>query len=107
MRDLKSYSSKKLYNLIKSNVQESRSEWILWMMERAGKMNSQNKRFQFWDQDNHPVELFDNKIMQQKLEYIHNNPVEGGFVDKAEEYLYSSARDYAGQKGLLDIKFIE
>jgi REP-associated tyrosine transposase len=45
--------------------------------------------------------------MQQKLDYIHNNPVESGFVDQPEDYLYSSARDYAGGKGLLDIMFIE
>jgi hypothetical protein len=45
--------------------------------------------------------------MDQKLNYIHNNPIEAGFVEKAEDYLYSSARDYAGMKGLLSIKFIE
>jgi hypothetical protein len=66
-----------------------------------------SNKYKFWDQDNHPIELFDNKIMQQKLDYIHNNPVEAGFVDKAEEYLYSSARNYAGIKGLIDLKYIE
>jgi hypothetical protein len=40
-------------------------------------------------------------MIDQKLNYIHNNPVEAGFVEKAEDYLYSSARDYAGMKGLL------
>jgi putative transposase len=80
---------------------------MLWLMERVGKKNSQNKDFQFWEQDNHPIELFDNNIMQQKLDYIHNNPVSAGFVDDPASYLYSSARDYSGSKGLLDIKFIE
>ena len=93
--------------MIKNNLHESRREWMLWMMEKAGKENTQNKDFQFWMQDNHPIELFDNKIMQQKLDYIHNNPVVGGFTDEPESYLYSSARDYSGRKGLLDIKFIE
>ena len=45
--------------------------------------------------------------MDQKLYYIHNNPVEAGFVENAEEWLFSSARDYSGRKGLLDICFIE
>ena len=45
--------------------------------------------------------------MEQKLDYIHNNPVESGFVSKGEDYLNSSARDYAGEKGLLPIKLIE
>lgn len=107
LRDLKSQTSKKFRKIIKSNKQESRREWILWMMERAGKKNSQNEKFQFWKQDSHPIELFNNDIMQQKLDYIHNNPVEAGFVDKAEDWLYGSARDYCGLKGLLEIQFIE
>jgi putative transposase len=107
MRDFKTFTSRSLKEAIKNNPQESRKEWMLWMMEKAGKANSNNKDFQFWQQDNHPIELFDNKIMQQKLDYIHNNPVEAGFVDKAEDYLYSSARDYAEGKGMLKIMFIE
>jgi putative transposase len=46
-------------------------------------------------------------MMEQKLNYIHENPIVSGFVDRAEDYLYSSARDYTGGKGLLKIKFIE
>jgi hypothetical protein len=45
--------------------------------------------------------------MQQKFDYIHNNPIEAGFVENSEEFLCSRARDYAGIKGLLDIKLIE
>ena len=77
------------------------------MMERAGSKNKHSRGYQFWQEGNHPVELSDNLIMDQKLEYIHLNPVQSGFVDVPENYLYSSARDYAGQKGLIDIKFIE
>ena len=59
-------------------------------------------------QDNQPKELFSEKFTDQKLDYIHNNPVEAGIVDKAEEYLYSSARDYYTGKncGLLEIEFL-
>jgi putative transposase len=45
--------------------------------------------------------------MQQKLDYVHDNPVEAGFVEKPEDWLWSSARDYVGSKGLLDILYIE
>lgn len=106
MQGIKSVTSRNLKNTIKENDRESRKEWLMWMMERAGKLNKHNGSFQLWQEGNHPVELYDNEIMQQKLDYIHNNPVEAGFVDKAEEYLYSSARDYCGVKGLLDIKLI-
>ncbi|WP_379088080.1 hypothetical protein [Pedobacter sp. UC225_65] len=55
---------------------------------------------------NHPIELWDNYMMDQKLEYVHQNPVVAGIVDEPEHYLYSSARDYAGIKGLLNIKLV-
>lgn len=79
---------------------------MLQMMVKAGTDNKNNKGFQFWQQHNHPIILDTNFLIDQKLDYIHNNPVVAGFVEKPEDYLYSSARDYAGIKGLLDIEII-
>ncbi len=45
--------------------------------------------------------------MEEKLEYIHNNPVNEGIVCRPEEYYYSSARDYCGERGLIDIEFLD
>jgi len=47
-------------------------------------------------------------LAAQKLEYSHNNPVEAGTVEKAEEYIYSSAKDYyhGKQCGFLKIEFL-
>ena len=47
VRDMKKRTSITLKNSIKENVHESRKEWITWMMERAGKKNSNNKDWQF------------------------------------------------------------
>jgi REP-associated tyrosine transposase len=55
MRDFKTFTSRSLKEAIKNHPQESRKEWILWMMGKAGKSNSNNKDFQFWQQDNHPI----------------------------------------------------
>ncbi len=74
--------------------------------KRLEKRNNNNKNFQFWRQDNHPEELISNKFKDQKLDYIHNNPVEAGLVDIPEDYRYSSARDYAGGKGILQVAFL-
>lgn len=68
--------------------------------------NSRILSAQSWRQDNHPEELISDKFQDQKLDYVHNNPVEAGLVDNAEDYRYSSARDYAGGKGLLVIVFV-
>jgi len=51
--------------------------------------------------------LITNRFIDQKLDYIHNNPVTAEIVDEPHYYLYSSARDYAGIKGLLDVEIIE
>jgi putative transposase len=107
VRDMKSFTSGRLRKSIAENMLESRREWMLWMIERAGKKNSNNSGFQFWQQHNQPIELYDNNIMEQKLDYLHNNPVEEGFVDKPEDYVYSSARDYAGIKGMIDVELIQ
>jgi len=108
VRDMKKFTSKKIVAAIAENTQESRREWMLSMFSNAGKQNSNNEHFQFWQQDNQPKELlpYNAAFGKQKLEYIHNNPVAAGLVDKPEDYLYSSARDYAGLKGLLDIEFL-
>jgi REP element-mobilizing transposase RayT len=100
IRDMKRHTSIALRKAIKEHPQESRREWMLKMMEEAGNSNSNNLGFQLWRQDNHPIEVFTAAIQQQKLDYIHNNPVEAGFVEKQEDYLYSSARDYYGLPSL-------
>lgn len=106
MRDLKSHTSRELKKSIKQNSEESRKEWILWLMERAGKKNSNNKDFQLRQQDNHPIELSSNEMIEQKKEYIHNNPVKAGLVWEAEHYRYSSAIDYSRGEGLLNISIL-
>ena len=106
IRDLKKYTSKKCIEIIQIE-NESRREWMLKLFKSAGKVNSNNSAYQSWRQGNKPVELFSNEVFDQKLRYIHMNPVESGIVENPEEYLHSSARDYAGVKGLLDIEFLE
>ncbi len=108
IRDLKSYTSRSIRNEIEANEQESRSSWMMWLMKKAGLQNKRNKDFQFWFQDNHPIELSTNEMMDQRLEYIHNNPVKAGFVDEPTAWLHSSARDYAGEgRGRIDLILID
>jgi putative transposase len=107
LRDMKKFTSKKLILTIEENLQESRRKWMLWIFSSNGKKNSNNEKYQFWQQDNHPVCLSDNEMQDQRLNYLHNNPVIEGIVEEPEHYLYSSARDYAGGKGLLSLVFLE
>jgi len=102
IRDLKKYTSKQLVIAIQ-NEPESRKEWMLSIFGLAGKSNSNNKDFQVWKQDNHAVELYSNLFIIEKLDYIHNNPVRAGIVENPEDYLYSSARNYADLNGILEV----
>jgi hypothetical protein len=109
MRDLKSFTSRSIRKVLEDpqQVHESRREWVLRMMYNAGKYNSSNIDFQFWQQHSHSIELNTHKLVEQKLEYIHLNPVAAGFVDVPEAWIYSSARDYSGMgKGLIDLVFV-
>ncbi|RTQ45228.1 transposase [Hymenobacter gummosus] len=107
IRDLKRHTSKELLRAIADNQQESRRAWLLWMFARAGQHKAGNEQYQFWQAGSHPVELGTNFLRRQKLEYVHRNPVEAGFVALPEEFLYSSARNYAGQPGLLPVLLIQ
>jgi REP element-mobilizing transposase RayT len=108
VRDLKKYTSSKIIEAIKDNPQESRRELLMYLFERAGQHNSNNTRYQFWQQHNRPVELSTNEMMDQRLSYIHSNPVEAGIVLSPHEYLYSSAVNYAGLPDkLIEVMYIE
>jgi REP element-mobilizing transposase RayT len=107
MRDFKKFTSSSILKAISEHPEESRKERMLWMFERAGKKNSNNKKYQFWQQDNHPIQLSTDSMARQKLDYLHGNPVEAGIVLSPEEYLYSSAKNYCGlNEYLLEVRML-
>ena len=102
MRDMKKYTSVKIIKAIIDHPQESRKEWILYLLSKAGKANNNNEIYQFWQQDNHPIELHPNSdLFNEKLNYIHLNPVTAGWVNKASDYIYSSASNYEELESVL------
>ena len=94
MRDLKGFTARRLLKAIAENSQESRKEWLLWMFRHAGKKNRNISNMQFWQQNNKPIEIWSLTVFEQKLDYIHNNPVESGFVLNPVDWKFSSARNY-------------
>ncbi len=106
IRDFKTYTSKKMLKQIQMNPIESRKEWMLNSFRSAGAKNSNVKKMQFWQQHNKPIELWSNKVIDQKLNYIHENPVKAGFVTSDVDWKYSSARNYAGDQMILEIDLL-
>ncbi len=107
IRDFKKFTSVKMIKAIEQNHQESRKEWLLWMFRKLAEKSNKHQKYCFWQNEYHPIELSSNQMMEQKLNYIHNNPVEERIVNEPQDYVYSSAIDYAGGKGLLRVSFIE
>jgi len=105
LRDFKKFTARTIISAIKEG-NESRRDWMLNRFEFNAKQHSRNENYQLWTHENHAVILYSNDFIQEKLEYLHNNPVRARIVEKPEEYLYSSARNYADLDGLLDIAFI-
>ncbi|MEZ0538544.1 REP-associated tyrosine transposase [Fibrella arboris] len=91
LRDFKSVTAKKIIQLINSNAEESRSTWLLYLFAYYAKQANQHKELMFWQKTSHPVELWSNKMIDQKRDYIHNNPVKAGIVLEPQQYLFSSA----------------
>ena len=107
IRDFKKYSSFAIIKAIRDNPQESRKNWMLWIFKKAGEQNERNKDFQFWQQDNHPVECSTEEILKSRMIYLHANKVRARIVRFEQDYLYSSGIDYYGNgKGLIDIVFL-
>jgi len=106
LRDFKKFTSVSIIKAIEQNLQESRRDWMLWIFRRHGARNSNNTLYQFWQQDNHPIELNNNVLLEQKLEYMHQNPVRAGICYAAEEYIYSSAGQYASGEAVLAVTLL-
>lgn len=103
LRDFKKHTAKQLIAAIKSNPQESRKEWLLKLMEQAGKESGNVSTYKFWQHHNHPKELYSDKVIKQKMDYIHDNPVLLGLVTDSVHYKYSSARNFENDHTILQI----
>jgi REP element-mobilizing transposase RayT len=105
LRDFKKFTSKAIVKQIEEEP-ESRREWMLELFAKAGEPLKHIKDYKFWQEGNQAKEIFSNQFLEEKLNYIHNNPVEEMIVAKPEDYLFSSARNYAELDNMLEICLI-
>lgn len=99
--DFKRFTSNAIVKAIKENPEELNREFYLARFRVSASKSSNVKHHQFWRHDNRPIELWSNHVIAQKIRYIHNNPVVAGLVNYPEDYEYSSAVDYSGEKGVV------
>jgi len=104
LRDFKKFTSKKFIEIIKT-IPESRREWLLDKFAFEAQRIGRASNYKIWKDDNHATDM--NSIdIWQKIAYIHDNPVRNGIVANADDYLYSSACNYIGKQGLLQVENI-
>jgi REP element-mobilizing transposase RayT len=99
LQQFKSYTATQILDLLKRRC----ATRLLDQFRFHKKRHKKESTHQFWEDGNHPQQIDTDKMMLQKLEYSHNNPVRRGYVDDPICWRYSSARNYAGQPGLIDI----
>lgn len=75
------------------------------IFEYHAEFNKRTGELQFWTHENHAIELFKPEMIENRMTYNHENPVRAGIVEKPEDYLYSSARNYSGLKGLIEVEY--
>ncbi len=96
---LKSWTAKSLIQYLNDH----RVRQILDQLAFYKKAHKHDRNYQFWQEGVHPELIQGERMMRQKIDYIHHNPVKRGYVEEAAHWRYSSARDYAGLQGLLEV----
>ena len=103
IRDLKRHTAKKILAV----ARQDNKEWLLKQFEFFKGLHKGESQHQVWQEGVHPQAITGEDMLRQKLDYIHYNPVRIGLVDRPEDWRYSSARNYLGQDGVLEIDLVE
>jgi REP element-mobilizing transposase RayT len=99
VKSFKMYTARKIVDLLQANG----ADVLLKQMKSMKRPHKMDSEFQVWDEGSHPKQISSDEMMLQKLEYSHNNPVKRGYVDEPTHWRYSSARNYAGLPGLIEV----
>jgi REP-associated tyrosine transposase len=97
--DFKSFTARRIIDYLA----EHHVETLLQQLRFWKNHYKVDRKYQLWQEGSHPQLIQGDEMMLQKLEYIHLNPVKRGFVDEAVHWRYSSARNYHGMPGLIEV----
>jgi len=96
----KSYTARKIIDFMQN---EGHTRWLHHLQYFGDLADKSKQSYKLWEDGFYPKQIIGDDMLLQKIEYVHNNPVNRGYVDKAEHWRYSSAQNYAGLKGLIDV----
>lgn len=99
LHSFKSFTAARLIELLEAH----RAERLLARLRLAKRAHKHDRQYQFWQEGSHAELIVSEPVLREKLEYVHHNPVKRGYVDLPEHWRYSSAWNYLGQPGLIEI----
>lgn len=99
----KAWSARRILDTLQ---RDGHTRW-LQQLKRKKHGHKKYRTHQVWQEGFHPIQLFSHQMILQKIEYIHYNPVKAGYVDDPADWRCSSARNYCGLPGLIDVTLYE
>ncbi len=102
IHDFKSFTARSIIDFLEKNHFSS----LLDQFRIFKKGHKVHQEYQFWEEGSHPEMILNLEMLNQKLDYIHHNPIRRGYVDEPSHWRYSSYVDYHGGHGLLPIEII-
>lgn len=102
LRSFKSFTARTIID----SLREKNHKTFLYELKSKKLKNHRDSEHQFWQEGLHPKQLFTPDMFNQKLEYMHFNPVKAGFVENPVYWRYSSAINYEGGKGLIPVTIL-
>ena len=103
IKEFKSHTARKIISL----AEQENKDWLLNQLRFYRRKHKVGSNHQVWQEGFHPQLISSEEMLRQKIEYVHYNPVRAGLAEKPEDWLYSSARNYLGLPGVLDIDLLE
>ena len=103
IKEFKSYTAQAIIKLATSEGKD----WLLNQFKYFKARHKKESQHQVWQEGFHPQLVISEEMLKQKVEYIHDNPVKAGLVERAEDWLYSSAKNYLGQGGVLEVDVLD
>ncbi|UUO13579.1 REP-associated tyrosine transposase [Dolichospermum heterosporum] len=101
--NFKSFTACSIINLLeKNNV-----SYVLQQLEVHKLKHKTKQDYQLWQEGFHPQTISNEEMFRQKLDYIHHNPVQRGYVDEPSHWRYSSYRNYLELPSLLAVELVD
>jgi putative transposase len=103
IKDFKRHTAREIIKL----AQKEDKNWLLNQFKFYRQKFKSASDYQVWQEGFHPQQIISEKMLHQKIEYIHNNPVRAGLVEKPQDWIYSSAKNYLGLEAVIKIDVLE